>query len=61
MSKYTLLVMRKHYVKQLVEADSEEAIYVGDYDVISEWDVEVDEAKHLNDADEALSIERNPA
>lgn len=61
MGKYTLLVMRKQYVKQLVEADSEEAIYVGDYDVISEWDAEVDEAKHLNDADEVLSIERNPA
>lgn len=37
MGKYTITVLDEIYTHKLVEADSEEAIHAGDYDVIEKW------------------------
>ena len=54
MSKYTVLVLDEIYTYKLVEADSEEAIHVGDYNVIDEWD------GNAGECDQIINIERNP-
>jgi hypothetical protein len=53
MSKYTILVLDEIYTHKLVEADSEEAIYVGDYEVIDEWD------GNTGECDQVIHIEQN--
>jgi ParB-like chromosome segregation protein Spo0J len=54
MTKYTVLVLDEIYTHKLVEADSEEAIYVGDYNVIEEWEA------NAGECDQIINIERNP-
>ena len=54
MGKYTILVLDEIYTQKIVEADSEEAIYVGDYNVIEEWD------GNAGECDQIINIERNP-
>ena len=54
MGKYTILVLDEIYTQKIVEADSEEAIYVGDYNVIEEWD------GNAGECDQIVNIERNP-
>jgi len=52
-SKYTITVLDEIYTHKLVEADSEEAIYVGDYEVIDEWD------GNTGECDQVIHIEQN--
>jgi len=54
MGKYTITVLDEIYTHKLVEADSEEAIHVGDYNVIEEWGASAGEC------DQIINIERLP-
>lgn len=54
MGKYTITVLDEIYTHKLVEADSEEAIHAGDYDVIEKW------ALNAGKCDQIITIERLP-
>ena len=54
MGKYTITVLDEIYTHKLVEADSEEAIHVGDYNVIEEWEA------NAGECDQIINIDRNP-
>ena len=54
MTKYTILVLDEIYTHKLVEADNEDSLYAGDYNVIEEWEA------NAGECDQIIHVERNP-